>query len=341
MTPVKCVAWDLDDTVWEGVALEERELPRPLPRVLDLMAELERRGIVNTIASRSDPGLLERISERPELLARVVAPHIDWAPKSATLIAIARRLNLSLDAIVLVDEDPFARAEVEHMTPEVRTLSRAGLEAALDGPEFRGGASAEAGRRVEMYREDERRQRAGAEFAGSQTEFFASCRMRLEIAVATPDDLPRLAELAERSHRLNSAGRPLSETELAGRMSSTGHLVAGARLRDRFGDYGLIGLAVLALDPEQWRLETLAVSCRVEGRGVPGAVVAWAMAEAARAGARSLTADYRPNDRNVRLALLYRQLGFRGSAPLRRDLTGALPRVPEWLELVAPAAPRP
>lgn len=341
MTGVKCVAWDLDDTVWEGVALEERELPRPLPRVLELMAELERRGILNTIASRSDPSLLERLSERPELLARVVAPHVDWAPKSATLVAIARHLNLSLDTVVLVDEDPFTRAEVEHMTPEVRAVSRMGLEAALDAPEFSGGATAEAGRRVEMYREEERRRRAGAAFSGSQTEFFASCAMRLEVAAATPDDLPRLAELAERSHRLNSSGQPLSETELAVRMSSSGHRVVGARLSDRFGDYGVIGLAVLLLAPDEWSLETLAVSCRVEGRGVPAAVVAWAMAEAARAGARSLAADYRPNDRNVRLALLYRQLGFRGSSPLRRDLTGTLPRIPEWLKLVAPAVRRP
>ncbi|HEX4213780.1 MAG TPA: HAD-IIIC family phosphatase [Candidatus Dormibacteraeota bacterium] len=336
MTKVKCVAWDLDDTVWDGVALEAPQLPSPRPRVLELMAELEGRGILNSIASRSDPSLLERLREWPELYARVVAPHIGWAPKSATLTELADHLNVSLDAVVLVDEDPFTRAEVEHMTPEVRTLSLAALESALAEPEFSPPATAEAGRRVEMYREEERRRRAGSEFSGSQTDFFASCGMRLEIVVATPGDLPRLAELAERSHRLNSTGEAPSTAELSARISSPGHLVVRARLTDRFGDYGTIGLLTLARGPDEWRLETLAVSCRVEGRGVPGAVLAWAMAEAGRAGARTLAADYRASDRNLRLGLLYRQLGFRGSDPLRRDLTGELPGHPDWLEVSAP-----
>jgi FkbH-like protein len=340
MAQVKCVAWDLDDTVWEGVALESPELPAPRPRVLELMAELERRGILNSVASRSDPSLLERLPAVPALWDRVIAPRISWEPKSVTLREIADHLNLSLDALVLVDEDPFTRAEVGHLTPQVRALSLVELESAMAGPAFTPRSmTGEGGRRVELYREEERRRRAGEDFAGGQVEFFSSCRMRLEIAVAGADDVGRLAELAERTHRLNSTGEPLSEEELGALVASGDHVVARARLTDRFGDYGLIGLVILARGAGEWRLELLAVSCRVEGRGVPGALLGWAMGEAQRAGAAALTADYRPSDRNLRLGLLYRQLGFRGRSPLHRDLAGTLPACPSWLELIAPAIP--
>jgi FkbH-like protein len=350
VSAIKCVAWDLDETVWPGVAIESDELPEPRERVLALLAELERRGIVNSVASRSDPSLLAVLRRHPRLGDRFVAPQVGWEPKCASVRRLAAALNVGLESVALVDEDPFERAEVRHLAPGVLALSLAELEQAMDSAAFTPRALTAEGRdRARMYRDEERRQAAEAGLDGGREEFLRSCRMRLEIRAAGEADLDRLVELAERTHRLNSTARRHGPADVRGWLRDGRRLVVRARLADRFGDYGAVGLAVVergragpgqAAAPD-WQVELLAVSCRVEGRGVPATLLCWVMAEARREGAGGVRALYRANGRNVRLAMLLRQLGFRrigeegGTAVLRRPLDGGAPAAPAWLAVDA------
>jgi predicted enzyme involved in methoxymalonyl-ACP biosynthesis len=113
-------------------------------------------------------------------------------------------------------------------------------------------------------------------------------------------------------------------------------------LDDRIGKYGQIGAAVVDRQPpwphDCWLLEHIMLSCRVEGRGIPAAMLRWIMAEAMEAGMRGLKAVYRVSERNLPVRLLFRQMGFQtvgghGLVTVTRDLTGALPDYPEWLKL--------
>lgn len=253
---------------------------------------------------------------------------------------IAETLNVGLDAVAFVDEDPFERAEVAHLLPEVLVLAVADLESALAaGGRFAAGPpTGEGRRRAAMYRDEERRRQAEAGFAGGRAAFLRWCAMRLEIGPAAAAELDRLVELGERTHRLNSTATRHGRDEVA-RWLAAGGLVR-ARLADRFGDSGLIGMvAVDRSAAADWEVELLAVSCRVDGRGVPAALLRWTMDAARAAGAAGLRARYRPNGRNVRLALLLRQLGFERAGTeaetvvFRRSLTGPLPAYPEWLEI--------
>jgi FkbH-like protein len=339
MSAIKCVVWDLDDTVWPGVAIESDGVPEPHERVLALLDALEARGIVSSVASRGDPALTPVLAAHPRLGGRFVAPRVAWDEKGESIERIAAALRIGLDAVAFVDEDPFERAGVAHALPAVVVMSVADLEAALAGDRFTPRRLTDEGRRrAAMYREEEGRRQVEAGFAGGRTDFLRWCEMRLDVGAAEAADLDRLAELGERTHRLNSAARRAGRDDVL-RWFGTGGLVR-ARLADRFGDYGLVGMvAVDRPAGADWRVDLLAVSCRVEGRGVPAALLRWTMDEARRAGAPGLRALYRANGRNVRLAVLLRQLGFRRAGrdgdgvEFRRSLDGELPPYPEWLRI--------
>ena len=344
--PVKCVVWDLDNTLWAGVAVEGEAgeaLPAPDPAMLDIMSKLEERGIVNSVASRNDPSMRELLLSHPGLRERVVAPQVGWEPKSTALRQIAERLNIGLDALAFVDDSPFERAEVAYMLPQVLVLSPDALNEAMKSPRFNpASATAESARRAEMYRQEETRREAESSFKGSRADFLAWCDMRLTIAPATDADLPRLLEMTQRTHQLNSTGRRYSEQELRERMADPRWLVPVARLTDRFGDYGIIGAALVDTQPPWppgvWLIDLVMLSCRVEGRGIPAALVRWIMGQARDAGTKGLRAIYRVNERNLPIRLLFRQLGFTKVAgddfvTVGRDLSDPLPPFPEWLEI--------
>lgn len=353
---IKCVVWDLDNTLWQGIAAEGPvgEAPSPNQDMLDIISQLEKRGIVSSVASRNDPSVLSRLLGQPALKGRFVAPQVSWEPKSGAVRRIAAHLNIGLEAMAFVDDSAFERAEVAYMLPGVLALSPDELEAALSTPAFNPGRmTAEGEQRTEMYRQEEKRKRAEAGFTGSRADFLEWCEMRLAIAPATEADLPRIMELTERTHQLNSTGRKYSADELRARIEDSRWLVPVARLTDRFGEYGMIGAAIVdtrpllpsqAQDhvqsklcpPDVWLVELVMLSCRVEGRGIPAALLLSVMGEAKDAGMKWFRAIYRINEQNLPVRLLFRQLGFRKLAgdsfvTVARDLSEPLPVYPAWL----------
>lgn len=344
--PIKCVVWDLDNTVWAGVAVEgdaDTVPPEPEPVILEAIDLLEARGIVSSVASRNDPSMRDLLLSHARLKERIVAPQVGWEPKSSAIKRIAEQLNFGIDALAFVDDSPFERAEVAHMLPQVLVLSPDEMLASLDSPAFKPGrVTVEAVRRAEMYREEGARQAAETSFKGNRADFLASCDMKLHIRLATTEDLDRVYEMTQRTHQLNSTGRRYSSDELSGRMEDPSWLMPVARLTDRFGDYGLIGAGLVNKEPPGpdgvWLVELIMLSCRVEGRGIPAALVRWIMDRAKDAGMQGLRAVYSVNERNLPIRLLFRQLGFRKVAgdsfvTVVRDLAAPLPVMPEWLHV--------
>jgi FkbH-like protein len=272
-----------------------------------------------------------------------VYPQVSWEPKSQALQRIAAELNIGLDAVAFVDDSPFERAEVSYMLPQVLVVSPGALQKALSGPRFNPSRStAEGQRRVELYQQEAQRREAESSFGGNRGDFLRWCNMRLEIAPAKPEDLPRIHELTERTHQLNSTGRAYSIEEMQERIEDERWMVPVARLTDRFGDYGLIGAALVDRRPPWpegvWLTELIMLSCRVEGRGIPAALLRWIMGEAKAAGMKALRAVYRVNKQNLPIRLLFRQLGFQtiGGTDLvlvYRELDKQLPVYPEWLQV--------
>ncbi|HEV7656405.1 MAG TPA: HAD-IIIC family phosphatase [Mycobacteriales bacterium] len=327
--PVKVVVWDLDGTLWPGIALESDELPSPYPAAVTTLDTLAGRGILVSVASRN-PSEIGVLVEKSMLAGRFVAPQYGWGRKADALRRIADELDVGLDTLAFVDDDPFERADVERTLPSVTVLAPDEVAAALDWPELGAGpVTAAALSRLDSYRQRERRREARTAFAGSDEDFLGWCGLRATVRLAAADDRDRLVELAQRTTQYNSTGIELP----------AGPTVV-LELADRFGDDGLVGAGVLSTsDGPVWTAGLVAVSCRAGGRGgVPLLLTGLGRLARSRGGARLLV-PCRLTERNVPVRLGLKQAGFTASsrasddaAVYGRDLAAA-PEYPGWVDV--------
>ncbi len=306
---VKCVVWDLDNTLWDGVLLEDSAVtPRAEARAA--IETLDRRGILNSIASRNDhDAAMDRLSMLG-LADYFLYPQINWNPKSTSVQAVATRLNIGLDALAFVDDQPFERDEVAFAHPQVLCVDPVDVPSVLAADEFNPRFVTEESRaRRSMYRGGIEREQAEQSFVGTSDEFLASLRMVLAISPARTEDLRRAEELTVRTNQLNSTGITYSYEELEASARSPEHLLLVAGLTDRYGSYGTIGLALVEQGAAAWTLKLLLMSCRVAARGVGGVLLGHIARLASQAGAR-LEAEFIPTGRNRPMYVTYRFLGF-------------------------------
>jgi FkbH-like protein len=343
---VKCVVWDIDHTLLDGVYLESGEEP-PDARagVAALLAELGGRGILHAIASKNPPAAAThaaRVTGR-----EFAAVECGWGPKSQALTRIASGLGIAAGSLAFVDDDPYERAEVAAALPEVMVLSPEDATDAPGWPQFSPPfVTGEARRRGQMYAARRRRAAAERGFGGTRQEFLASAGTEVHIAPATAGDLPRLHELAERTRQFNSGALAPAEADFAALLGAPGTDVITVGLRDAFGDDGLVGACVVARQADgRWTVRLLMMSCRAMGRGVIDALLAWLARAAGRAGAAVLAVPCVVNERNVPLRVALAGAGFRAGVPaaagahpvFQRDLAGPPPGLPGWV--TAPGEP--
>jgi FkbH-like protein len=366
---VKCVVWDLDRTLLDGVYLESPDAPPAAdPLLARVLADLGGRGILHAIASKNPP-------EAAAHAARVTgwefaAAECGWDPKPAALARIASGLGIGIDALAFVDDDPYQRAEVEHALPQVLVLSPEDAAEAAGWPEFSPPVvTAEARRRGQFYAQRRRRQDSEREFSGSKQDFLRWARTRVTIGFAAGADVPRLRELAVRTRQFNSgepAGAEATEAWFLSVIEAGDHDVITVRLSDRFGDDGLVGCCVAARDQAGWRtVRLLAMSCRAMGRGVIDTLLAWLARAAAREGAAGVRVGCVLTERNVPLRLALAAAGFRAGddqVPAGGDVPGddeapagsrgamavfsrgsgaPLPPLPGWVTVPGEPAPEP
>ncbi len=350
---IKCVVWDIDNTLLTGVYLESgAELPGADPRLAGVLHELSARGILSALASRNPAAAADYVQQVTG--ADFAAVECGWGSKADAVARIAAELSLAPDALAFVDDDMLERAEVAAALPDVLVLTPEEAAEASGWPEFSPEViTAEARRRSQLYAERRRRQAAASEFGGSRDAFLRHAGTQLTIAPAGPADLPRLHELSVRTHQLNSAGEPVTEAELAGVLASPGESVVTVRLADDFGDDGLVGAAITtgngsstgpdARVPARVLVVTvplIMMSCRALGRGALDALLAWLCRSAAADGAAELRVPCLVTERNVPMRLALAAAGLRaeagsvapdGRAVFARPLTGELPVLADWV----------
>ena len=342
--PVKCLVWDLDDTLWSGILLEDGDVTLNQD-VVDVIETLDRRGILHSVASRNAPDVALAKIDELGLGDYFLYPQIGWDAKGESLRRIATELNIGLDAIAFLDDQAFDRDEVQSALPEVRCYSPEDLPTLQDRPEFTPAfVTTESASRRHMYLAEHRRKRAEHEFVGPKEEFLADLRMTFAIAPAGQEDLGRAEELVLRTNQLNTTGITYSLDELRSFAESPDHMLLMASLRDRYGDYGKIGLALVEWG-EAAVLKLLLMSCRVMSRGVGTVLLNHVMRTARERGLR-LMAELRPNERNRMMLITLRLAGFeeierRGDLVILESGVTDIPPPPDYLVLRAePASTR-
>ncbi|WP_431957851.1 amino acid adenylation domain-containing protein [Nocardia lijiangensis] len=306
---VKCLVWDLDDTLWDGVVLEG-DAGAPHPEARRVLRLLDERGIVHAVASRGEPAPALAHLSAHGLEEMFCATQIGWDAKSEAVRRIAETLNIGLDAIAFVDNDPVERAEVSAALPQVRCYAAEDLAGLPDLADFSPAVvTRDARERRKRYRAETLRRTSEQSFAGSSTEFLLGLGLVMTVRRAREADLERAHELTVRTHQLNTTGRTFDIEQLRALSASATHEVLIATLRDRFGEYGAIGLTVSEFRGTDSVLLLMLMSCRVMSRGVGGALLAHLIDRASARGQRCV-AEFVPTEVNRVMLVTLRFAGF-------------------------------
>ena len=307
---IKCVVWDLDNTIWQGVLLEDKQVTL-MPNIIQILETLDSRGILQSISSKNDYNTAMAKLEEFGIAQYFLYPQIHWNAKSEAVRAIAKSINIGLDAVAFIDDQPFEREEVSFSVPDVLCIDAAELSTLLDRKEFNPRFITDDSKmRRLMYLSDIERNNAEKDFSGPQDEFLATLGLKFTLGPAKEDDLKRAEELTMRTHQLNTTGYTYSYDELDQFRQSERHKLLIASLTDKYGTYGKIGLALVECNQDHWMLKLLLMSCRVMSRGVGTIMVNYILKLAKEAGV-PLRAEFISNDRNRMMYVTYKLGNFR------------------------------
>ncbi|MGC8759220.1 MAG: HAD-IIIC family phosphatase [Bryobacteraceae bacterium] len=312
MPPYKVIAVDLDNTLWRGICGEDGPagvvLDAPRRWLHEFLLEQRQAGMLLAIASKNNfEDVRETFAAHPEFPLRLehfAAWRIDWNPKSVNLASLAAELNVGLDTFIFLDDNPKECAEVASSAPEVLSIA---LPANLEElPEFMAHIWAfdhpkvteEDRRRAEMIGRSLEFSRA-ARSAASLNEFIASLNLRVDVQPLDPERLPRAAQLTQRTNQFNTTTIRRTEAELAALTAQPGARIFTAEVSDRFGEYGLTGLAIVFTRLNELYVDSLLLSCRVLGRGVEHRILARLAEMALDEGVYTVTVPFVPTAKNA------------------------------------------
>jgi FkbH-like protein len=327
--PKKVLVLDLDNTLWGGVVAEDGlaglELGDTSPRgeaykaFQRYIVSLKQRGVLLAVCSKNDPPAAAEVFEKhPEMVIRMddlVSFKANWEPKSDNIRQIAAELNLGLDSFVFVDDNPAEIEIVRQFAPEVATI--------LLGPDAAGhlaqlqdcrlfeplNLTAEDAARTSQYRSEARR-KALASSVTDMGSYLESLQMEAALSEFTSVDVPRLAQLINKSNQFNLTTRRRTEAELQALMADPAYAGFSIRLKDRFGDHGLISIVIGHKNGAAMKVDTWLMSCRVLKRQVEDEALNQLVRLAAGRGCARLEGVFLPTARNEMVRDFYSRMGF-------------------------------
>lgn len=352
----KVLVLDLDDTLWGGTIGDDGldgivlgsgsaagEAFVAFQRYCKALAD---RGILLAVCSKND-GAIARLPFRDhpamELAEDDIAMFVaNWLPKPDNLRTIADRLNLGLDALVFVDDNPAEREIVRQLVPEVEVLPISPDPAARVA-EVAGSLLFEPAAITDEDRDRTARYRALVEAEDLRSEsptlesFYRGLGMRAYLAPINDVDLARVVQLLGKTNQFNLTTRRHGDEAVRRFMADPDTVHFTVRLEDRLADHGLIAVVIATTDGDALDIDTWAMSCRVIGRTVERTILAELVAEAQHRGLDEIRGTYLPTDRNGLVADLYPDLGFErvASSAARSTWLLPLPDVAPYNEFIA------
>lgn len=305
---VKCVVWDLDNTMWKGVLVENDDV-KLRPGIKELLAALDERGILLSIASKNDHDLAWKRLEELGIAEYFLAPQINWQPKSESVKTVAKKLNIGIDSLAFVDDNPFELTEVGTSIPEVTCINVEDIQE-LSGPRFQGSKTADAKNRRRYYQEAIVREEKQVEFGDDYLQFLKHCDIQLEIHPYREADFDRVAELIQRTNQLNFSGSKYDRERLREILNDPGIEKLILYCSDRFGAYGLVGFGMAKQQPDAIEVRDLMLSCRVQGKFIEQAFFAHLQAEHNPQRAARVRVNFRETKRNQPARQALEEAGF-------------------------------
>lgn len=340
----KCVVVDADGTLWGGLVGEEgadgvrigRSFPgSPFYEFQQALLALRDRGIVLALCSKNDRAAVAdvfatRAADMPLRLDHFAAVRVNWSDKAQNIREIAAELNIGLESLVFVDDSPYETALIDELLPAVHTILLP-----EDPVEYRDVLAAcdlfdalalsdEDRRRSDMYGAEQRR-RAEASSTMSVADYLRGLEMEAVVDRVDDRSLARVAQLTQKTNQFNLTTRRYTESDIRRFVESADHDVLAVRVRDRLGDSGIVGVAIVRHDHDRSCIDTFLMSCRVLGRGVEDALLIACLRTSQRRAGRPVVGEFIPTAKNARVADFYPTRGFVADGPdrFRRSIADA------------------
>ena len=351
----KCLVVDLDNTLWGGIVGEDGvdgiRLGATYPgsafaQFQHHVLDLQRRGVIVAVASKNNPADVDEVFERHRAMvlkrAHFAALEIGWAPKSESLRRIAQQLSIGLEHLVFVDDNPAECEEVRRALPQVHVIALpAQPERYVEALERDGlfdtlSLSSEDRRRGALYRQREEAESLRARI-GSVEDYYRDLAMQIDVAPIAGATLPRASQLTQKTNQFNVTTRRYSEAELAQRLADPAWVGFTVAVRDRFGDNGIVGVALAREAQRALEVDSLLMSCRVIGRSVETAMLAHLCDEARSRKLEVVRGLVVPTAKNAPARDLFERHGFvleredeTGESSWRLDLAQRRVEWPTW-----------
>ena len=359
----KCIVLDLDNTLWGGVIGEDgishikiggTAAPGNAFRDFQIALDgLSRRGILLAACSKNNPDDVWPVFEsHPHMVLRrshFAAVRINWQDKATNIREIARDLNIGLDSLVFLDDNPAERGLVRQEVPEVLTVEMP-RDPALYTRTLLGldvfetlSLTKEDQQRSQQYQAQQERQQfeEATSSSGDLTAYLTGLQITAQIAPASVFTLPRIAQLINKTNQFNVTTRRYTEAQVQAMADAPNEWgVYSITVADRFGDSGLTGVAIVKKDTEAWEIDSFLLSCRVLGRGIEAALMTFLVHQAQSTGATHLRGLFIPSPKNEPAAGLFEAQGFEqgesstdGTLNWVLNLVGYDSQYPAWLTI--------
>jgi FkbH-like protein len=354
----KCIVLDLDNVLWGGIIGEDGfdgiKLGKDSPgnAYVDfqrLLLSYYNRGIILAVNSRNNyEDVIKVIREHPYMVLRekhFAAMRVNWQDKVQNMIELAKEININLDTLVFVDDNPREREQMKQALPQVLVvdfpaspfLYRQALENLNDFDAL--ALTEEDKTRGEMYYTRRMRKQL-EESMVSMEDFLRSLEMKVVISRADDFSLPRIARLVNKTNQFNLTTRRYTDVEIKKMKENRDEFgIYSLQVIDKFGDEGIVGVAIVRKEPQTWILDSFLMSCRVIGRKVETAFLAKIVADAKKKGVSTIVGEYIPTQKNALVEGFYADNGFekfqqKGEiSSWRLDLKRSTVKMPEWLEV--------
>lgn len=306
---IKCVIWDLDNTLWKGILIEDANV-EVNSQFIELIKHLDSCGIVNSIASKNDK---EHVVEKLKVLGIAeyfVFNKINWNPKSINIGKTIEQMNINPNTIVFVDDNPFERNEVSLRYPSITCIDPSEIISFSTCNRFKAVVTEDSKNRRTTYKMLESLKEEEDNWTGNIDEFLLSCKIKVNLHSPTDETLPRCYELLQRTNQLNASGRRLSLDNVTTLVKSKNIDSYVLQSSDKFGDYGIVGFLMVDKNDIYPCITDFVISCRVANKKIEPTLVNYL---AKKYGGQVLF-NYKKTNRNGPMLTLINELKMKKSA---------------------------
>lgn len=307
---VKCVVWDLDNTIWDGVLVEDGAPNLRLkPGIAEVIDTLDRRGILQSVASKNNPDEALQVLQEFHLADYFLHPHVSWGPKSSSIKSIAERLNIGTNSLLFVDDSPFERSQVTAIFPEVETFDATEYLGILGLARCQVPITEESKARRRMYQTEQGRQAVAETFGEDYQAFLKDCEIEITLSSLMAENMERVHELTQRTNQMNFSGKRYERSMLQDIQNSSYLDTYVISCKDRFGSYGIVGFGLI--DSREPRLTDLMFSCRVQAKRVEHAFLIHVIQKYRNLADKDFYASYKKSPRNLPSGKVFEDIGMR------------------------------